>query len=136
MGSLTPRESFMAGVCRPPRIHEVTVRCMQGGSNPSPVAHFSPVVLRAAKEALGGRRRKEYGSVDAVNRLLVAAAFGFAFVAVWRFGGFDSALMCGLGALIAVAAVLLVEGDLDLGELRRRLVARRRSNRVIVRGER
>jgi hypothetical protein len=60
-----------------------------------------------------------------MNRLLVAAVFGFAFVAVWRFGGFDSALMCALGAVVAILAVLLVDGELDVRELRARLRSRR-----------
>jgi hypothetical protein len=50
-----------------------------------------------------------------------AAAFGFAFVTAWIAFGFGNALLCLLGAGAAYAAALILEGQLDLGELQDRL---------------
>lgn len=55
------------------------------------------------------------------EKRLVAAVGGFAFVAAWIGFGFGDALLCLLGALVAWAAVGILDGGLDLGELQSRL---------------
>lgn len=55
------------------------------------------------------------------DKRLVAAAGGFAFVAAWIGFGFGDALLCLLGAAVAWVAVAIVDGELDLGDLQRRL---------------
>jgi hypothetical protein len=56
-----------------------------------------------------------------IHKRLVAAAGGFAFVAAWIGFGFGDALLCLLGAAVAWVAVAIVDGEVDLGELQRRL---------------
>lgn len=55
------------------------------------------------------------------DKRLVAAAGGFAFVAAWIGFGFGQALLCLLGAALAWLAVSIVDGELDLGEMQRRM---------------
>jgi hypothetical protein len=55
------------------------------------------------------------------DKRLVAAAGGFAFVAAWIGFGFGHALLCLLGAAVAWLAVSIVDGELDLGEMQRRM---------------
>jgi hypothetical protein len=50
-----------------------------------------------------------------------AAALGFAFVAAWIAFGFSDALLCLLGAGAAYATALILEGQVDLGELQDRI---------------
>ncbi len=56
-----------------------------------------------------------------IDKRLAAAAGGFAFVAAWIGFGFGDALLCLLGAAVAWTAVAILDGELDLGELQRRL---------------
>lgn len=56
-----------------------------------------------------------------IDKRLAAAAGGFAFVAAWIGFGFGDALLCVLGAAVAWLAVAILDGQLDLGEMQRRL---------------
>lgn len=56
-----------------------------------------------------------------IDRRFVAAVGGFVFVATWIGLGFGRALLCLLGAAICWLAAAIVEGEVDLGELQRRL---------------
>jgi hypothetical protein len=56
-----------------------------------------------------------------IDKRLAAAAGGFAFVAAWIGFGFGDALLCLLGAAVAWLAVAIADGELDLGEMQRRL---------------
>lgn len=56
-----------------------------------------------------------------IEKRLVAAIGGFAFVAAWIGFGLGHALLCLLGAAIAWTAVAILDGEVDLGELQRRL---------------
>lgn len=55
------------------------------------------------------------------DRRVLAAAFGFAFVAAWIGFSFGQALLCLLGAAVAWLIVNVVEGKIDLGELQARV---------------
>lgn len=51
-----------------------------------------------------------------------SALLGFAFVAAWiSFNDFSSALLCLLGAALFYAGGAVMQGELDLGDLQRRL---------------
>ena len=50
-----------------------------------------------------------------------SALLGFAFVAAWISFDFGSALLCLLGAALFYAAGAIIQGELDLGDLQRRL---------------
>jgi len=50
------------------------------------------------------------------------ALLGFAFVAAWiAFDDFGSAILCLLGAAVFYASAAVARGELDLGDLQRRL---------------
>jgi hypothetical protein len=53
----------------------------------------------------------------------LAAILGFAFVAAWIAFGFGNALLCLLGAAVFYGLALVLEGQIDLGELQDRLRA-------------
>jgi hypothetical protein len=53
-----------------------------------------------------------------------AALLGFAFVAAWIGFGFGEALLCLLGAGAFYGVVLVLEGQVDLGDLQDRLRSR------------
>ncbi|MEZ5101624.1 MAG: hypothetical protein R3C15_17855 [Thermoleophilia bacterium] len=53
----------------------------------------------------------------------LAAIVGFAFVAIWIFDDFGSAILCLVGAVVFYALVALLERQPDLAAMRDRLTA-------------
>lgn len=60
-----------------------------------------------------------------------AALLGFAFVAAWIGFGFGEALLCLLGAAAFYGLALVVEGQVDLGDLQDRLRSQSSSSAAV-----